>query len=248
MRPARTIPAPNTRWAYSARVRCGVIPHGVNQDGDTQLHLAAEWGDAKVFKLLLGVGADPNSKNKYGGAPLHRAAWRGYSDGLRQLLAAGADLHSKNNYGETALHAAAFKGRRKVVELLLQHGAMVYVQDNKGNSPGDTARVRGYTDILELLPGGAGNCRGRGGWRQLSRRPCQATALQPLSLLYCCHNAISKNDSCAVGLVDDQCPPASWRHPEQAWARGQYLAPYGCSARRCRGVQAAAGSRCCSGH
>ena len=43
--------------------------NGLNKDGNTPLHLAYNFGNIPVIKLLLVCGADINAKNAFGKVP-----------------------------------------------------------------------------------------------------------------------------------------------------------------------------------
>lgn len=55
----------------SALIAQGANINKMDDKGNTPLHLAAEAGNKKIFKLLLDFGAEVDLKNKMGLTPMH---------------------------------------------------------------------------------------------------------------------------------------------------------------------------------
>ena len=95
----------------------------------TPLQLAAEWGDMRVIKALLDVGADPNYIGDFphGGsdALLNVAVKRQDLELIEFSLKARADVNNPaaRTLRKTALHAATTTGNVHIVRLLLSKGA-----------------------------------------------------------------------------------------------------------------------------
>jgi len=89
--------------------------------GDTSLHWAAVYANAKSVKLLLKAGADPNVKGANSVTPLHAAALGGNAEVVKVLLEAGANPKAKANVGwsvRTPRDVAKAQGHIEIVKLL----------------------------------------------------------------------------------------------------------------------------------
>jgi ankyrin repeat protein len=81
-------------------------------NGQTALHIAAEYGNDIFIDIILKKGGNPNLKDNNGQTPLHIAASNGYLSCLTLLLNGGADPSLKDNNGNIPLHLAII-GRDK---------------------------------------------------------------------------------------------------------------------------------------
>ena len=135
-------------------------PNGVDDHGNTPLHLAADTGHIEAVRLLLEAGARTDVRNHQSGgeAPLHRAAVKGNSEVIRILLEEGADKDIPTNAGVTPLFWAAMYGHLEVVRLLLDVGANKDVQTKAGTTPLLIATRHNYPEVARLLR--EARCRG----------------------------------------------------------------------------------------
>jgi len=124
------------RWS----LRLGVDPDTPSHwgwrrenEGQTPLTAAAQFGRVDVARLLLAHGADPNLRDGGGQylTPLATAAMHGQLEVCRVLLAAGADPNLRTNVmiagstgNWTAVDWARQGSHSAVVELLRQHAAV----------------------------------------------------------------------------------------------------------------------------
>lgn len=103
----------------------------------TPMHLAVEWQDIEIFKLLLNYGANPNIKN-IDGTPLlcHALEKSGNFIFFIILLTKGVDVNMEGASGETPLHIAVFhKSFKSLAPLFLKKGANINAQDKARNTP-----------------------------------------------------------------------------------------------------------------
>jgi ankyrin repeat protein len=116
----------------------------------TPLGHAAELGQLRVAKFLLGAKADVNLKT-HDMTPLQHAASNGHRAMVELLLASGADVDAKGSDKRTALHAAAEHGFVSVAETLLAAKADINAQDWRGITPLTFAVRNGFRPVAELL-------------------------------------------------------------------------------------------------
>mgnify|MGYP005649494007 CR=1 FL=1 len=79
-------------------------PLARNEDGETQLHFFAYFGNPIHIEALLRAGADIMAKDKSGFTPLHQV---NNPENVSILIKAGADILAQDMDGLTPLHAAA---------------------------------------------------------------------------------------------------------------------------------------------
>ncbi len=161
------------------------VAHGINidvQDDDEQTALmkAAEYGHAELVMRLITQGAHLNLADCYGNTALIKASIHGRCDIVQLLIEAKAKLMRRNKLGGTALIEAAAFGQCAVVKLLIPAIKAAYevnadidvsymgiddlrqlmlnellnpldVQDYEGRTALIQAAVHGYADIVTLL-------------------------------------------------------------------------------------------------
>ncbi len=126
---------PNLRRRWTTMELVGVPPYRVLgygrtevlapvpvKDGETALHLAAQYGRARFAWLLLRRGARVDLLDHSGWTPLHWAAAGGYVYIARLLLSYGAAINARTYLRETPLALALDKKRTDMVRLLKAHG------------------------------------------------------------------------------------------------------------------------------
>lgn len=84
------------------------------ENGDTPLIMAAEFGFRGVCDALLAGGANVNAYNVDGATPLLIAALKGHLDVGTVLFAAGANINAANLSGAMPLLASVQEGHLKV--------------------------------------------------------------------------------------------------------------------------------------
>ncbi|KAI1890635.1 hypothetical protein AGOR_G00155690 [Albula goreensis] len=121
-----------------------------NNDNDTALHCAAQYGHAEVVRLLLEELADPATRNNRLETPLDLAALYGRLEVVRLLLAAHPGLLASHAQTHTPLHLAARNGHLSVVEVLLDAGMDINCKTEKGSALHEAA-LFGKMDVVHKL-------------------------------------------------------------------------------------------------
>ncbi|XP_070274825.1 ankyrin repeat and SAM domain-containing protein 1A isoform X3 [Myotis yumanensis] len=121
-----------------------------NNDNETALHCAAQYGHTEVVKVLLEELTDPTMRNNKFETPLDLAALYGRLEVVKMLLNAHPNLLSCNTKKHTPLHLAARNGHRAVVQVLLDAGMDSNYQTEKGSALHEAA-LFGKTDVVHIL-------------------------------------------------------------------------------------------------
>ncbi|XP_031422453.1 ankyrin repeat and SAM domain-containing protein 1A isoform X3 [Clupea harengus] len=133
--------------------RCGPFDpyiNAKNNDNETPLHCAAQYGHSDVVRLLLEELTDPTMRNNKFETPLDLAALYGRLEVVRLLLSAHPNLLSCNTKKHTPLHLASRNGHLSVVEVLLDAGMDINYQTEKGSALHEAA-LFGKTDVVQTL-------------------------------------------------------------------------------------------------
>ncbi|MBN3306983.1 ANS1A protein, partial [Amia calva] len=121
-----------------------------NNDNETALHCAAQYGHSEVVRLLLEELTDPTMRNNKFETPLDLAALYGRLEVVKLLLNAHPNLLSCNTKKHTPLHLAARNGHLPVVEVLLDAGMIINYETEKGSALHEAA-LFGKTDVVQKL-------------------------------------------------------------------------------------------------
>ncbi|XP_058033548.1 ankyrin repeat and SAM domain-containing protein 1A isoform X17 [Ahaetulla prasina] len=121
-----------------------------NNDNETALHCAAQYGHTEVVKVLLEELTDPTMRNNKFETPLDLAALYGRLEVVKMLLNAHPNLLSCNTKKHTPLHLAARNGHKAVVRVLLEAGMDNNYQTEKGSALHEAA-LFGKTDVVQIL-------------------------------------------------------------------------------------------------
>ena len=133
----------------------GLDVNGVDEDGNTALHLAAKWGaNQKVVEILLDAPSIAvNATNKDCDTALHCATMYGHVNIAEMLLKVdGLDVNAVDAKGRTALHWATLYGHVNIAEMLLKaHGVEVNAVDADGGTALHGAALKGNVEIVKRL-------------------------------------------------------------------------------------------------
>ncbi|XP_065083534.1 uncharacterized protein LOC135705681 [Ochlerotatus camptorhynchus] len=124
-----------------------------NQEGFTALHICAQTGNERLFRILLENGADPNVTLDNKQSILHTAVSNKSMNIVRIVLDRGLiDLNAHDDDGRTILHYSVYSKEVTVVrEVLKIRGLQINQQDCEGNSALHLAAENQYVDIYNLL-------------------------------------------------------------------------------------------------
>ncbi|KAF7976798.1 hypothetical protein HWV62_5652 [Athelia sp. TMB] len=117
----------------------------------TALQEASEYGDLRVFNMLLSKGADVNAVTETYGTALQAASCGGELVMVGLLLEVGADVNVTGGQYGTALQAASFRRNIQISEMLLEAGADPNVMGGQYGTALQAASVGGDLDIVQML-------------------------------------------------------------------------------------------------
>uniref|UniRef100_UPI0037E87840 ankyrin repeat and SAM domain-containing protein 1A-like isoform X2 n=1 Tax=Semicossyphus pulcher TaxID=241346 RepID=UPI0037E87840 len=133
--------------------RCGPFDpyiNAKNNDNETPLHCAAQYGHFQVVRLLLEELTDPTMRNNKFETPLDLAALYGRLEVVKLLLSAHPNLLCCNTKKHTPLHLASRNGHLSVVEVLLGAGMDINYETEKGSALHEAA-LFGKADVVQKL-------------------------------------------------------------------------------------------------
>uniref|UniRef100_A0A8D2Q4Q7 Ankyrin repeat and sterile alpha motif domain containing 1B n=1 Tax=Varanus komodoensis TaxID=61221 RepID=A0A8D2Q4Q7_VARKO len=121
-----------------------------NNENETALHCAAQYGHSEVVAVLLEELTDPTIRNNKLETPLDLAALYGRLQVVKMIINAYPNLMSCNTRKHTPLHLAARNGHKAVVQVLLEAGMDVSCQTEKGSALHEAA-LFGKVDVVRIL-------------------------------------------------------------------------------------------------
>ena len=133
-----------------------------NEQGETELIVAAEAGDEDRVRALLADGADVNAVSYSGWTAMHGAAECGSVAILSELVSSGAKVSAEALSGKTPLDIALQYGRPDAAEKLRAFGARApIVQSAKGQRAG-LPKMLAPKPKKPIRNKGASNAKSRG--------------------------------------------------------------------------------------
>jgi len=126
---------------------------GLDREGRSALHYAAQQDNLEGIAGLLREGADPNLQDRSGWTPLHFAAQANSAPCIEALLHGGANPALSDSDGNTALFRAVFasRGSGDVIHLLRAAGADPNALNSHGISPLTLARTISNYDVAQFF-------------------------------------------------------------------------------------------------
>ena len=143
----------------------GAIIEAKDDNKNTPLLIAVEFGSKDIVQELLQAGADIQAKSAKGKNVLINACVNNHLDILKLLLIGKTKICA--NYGGhaniRALHVAAWKGHVECAQLLLNNGAFVDAKNDNNLTPLLLAANRGHLETVKLLIQHGANVNLKGG-------------------------------------------------------------------------------------
>ena len=132
----------------------GTLPHSLNKNRQTPLHLAVGRGNRTIARLLYSeFNCSPIAADIEGNTPFHLAAMRGRMfllEDLTELYGSLPDL--QNNSCQTPLHIAVAGGHEGIVDMLKLHfQCNTSATDIDGNTILHLAVIKGNVDLVISL-------------------------------------------------------------------------------------------------
>ncbi|XP_075283773.1 ankyrin repeat and sterile alpha motif domain-containing protein 1B isoform X4 [Opisthocomus hoazin] len=121
-----------------------------NNENETALHCAAQYGHSEVVAVLLEELTDPTIRNNKLETPLDLAALYGRLRVVKMIIKAYPNLMNCNTRKHTPLHLAARNGHKTVVQVLLEAGMDVSCQTEKGSALHEAA-LFGKVEVVRIL-------------------------------------------------------------------------------------------------
>ncbi|XP_069669376.1 ankyrin repeat domain-containing protein 1-like [Periplaneta americana] len=116
----------------------------------TPLHVAADYSQVDVVRILLDAGAPVNGKSKkYNATAMHYGC--PFPEVLYLLLDRGASLEERSASGGTPLHWAAWNNGLKGAQALVARGADIHARAFDGNTPLQWAQQKNYQSVIDFL-------------------------------------------------------------------------------------------------
>nr|XP_031363326.1 ankyrin repeat and sterile alpha motif domain-containing protein 1B isoform X4 [Lonchura striata domestica] len=122
----------------------------MNNENETALHCAAQYGHSEVVAVLLEELTDPTIRNNKLETPLDLAALYGRLRVVKMIIKAYPNLMNCNTRKHTPLHLAARNGHKAVVQVLLEAGMDVSCQTEKGSALHEAA-LFGKVEVVRIL-------------------------------------------------------------------------------------------------
>ncbi|WCR59677.1 MAG: Phosphocholine transferase AnkX [Wolbachia endosymbiont of Ctenocephalides felis wCfeF] len=125
--------------------------NSIDENGWTQLHLAAWEGRVDVADSLIKKGANINAENVFGRKPIHVAAESNNTNIIEFFFSKGMSIDDVDRYGRTPLYCASWNGHLSVVQYLIEKGADINAQNKGGETSLDAATDRKHDDVVGYL-------------------------------------------------------------------------------------------------
>ena len=126
----------------------------LDSNGDAALHLAIQWGNLEVVKLLHAAGADLKIADKDGRTTLLYAYYNGHKEIIEFLVRTGANVNARAPAGAelsvTLLQNLVRYDSEKLVRLALEYGVDLEVRDDKCQMFIEILFQWGLTDLEDI--------------------------------------------------------------------------------------------------
>ncbi|ORX82170.1 ankyrin, partial [Anaeromyces robustus] len=120
----------------------------IDEDYNTPLHKACEYGYASFVQMMLRYDAMINFKNKFGYTPLHLACQQGQIAVVKILIENGAIIEATTHeQNKSSLHFACEANNKTIARILLNHGANINAKTFEGWTPLHFAVQKNYVNL-----------------------------------------------------------------------------------------------------
>ena len=116
----------------------------------TPLHVAAYYGNFKLFHEIYVKAKDKYPKDENGGTPFHVAADNGNMEICQFLIAKYGNYNPKSKTGNTPLHGAAENGHFDVFKIIIETVEGKNPENKFGWTPLHIAAEKGHFEIFKL--------------------------------------------------------------------------------------------------
>lgn len=122
--------------------------------GESALHIAIEYRDIEMAKLLLAQPSiNINTKDWDEQTPLQNALYNGYDEIAKLILAHNPDVKTADIKGNTVIHLCLIGSKINLIPLLVERGADINAYNKDGftalHLAADGGHVEGYKLLLE---------------------------------------------------------------------------------------------------
>ena len=138
---------------YDDLCQANVDPMAKNDEGDTCLHVACEWGWSEIVKYLINKKCSINEQNLLGESAIYIAIKNKRKD-IFDMLLEKSDLDTVNEYGEMPLHLATCdpNGMEYVKAIVGSNSNGINAPDQYGDTPlFNACRTKNKEMVLFLL-------------------------------------------------------------------------------------------------
>jgi len=124
-----------------------------NYNGETPLHLAAQWGHLNIVKALVRHKANIFAKDQQGSSAIHWAVRKGHQEVVEYLITQNSKLLTEHGHkSRTVLHEAATLGHMTLVKLLIQKNADLVTMVTEDNETALHSAVnQGHLAVVKYL-------------------------------------------------------------------------------------------------
>ena len=115
------------------------------QNGNTYMHLAAQFGQTDMFEMILSEEDNKNPKNRYNKTPFIVACSKGRMNIALMLLKKSdelqIDLNAKARRGNTAFHLACWEGHSEIAKMIIKNSSKLEIDLDSYNDDDYTSYV-----------------------------------------------------------------------------------------------------------
>lgn len=140
-------------------LRCKIDVKCEDSDGRRALHVAAEFGNLQILKMIVYAGSPINIVNGQGIGALHMCLENNHDEAAMMLMKEGATVNRPRRYdtGEAPIHLAARLGMNGVLGAMIFKGGDVNLPCANRSTPLHFAVREKHPTTVKLLCGAGAN-------------------------------------------------------------------------------------------